>query len=59
MLNRLNIIKGTYDDDRIELRVLPKNKDINALREAYLSLDLTSSVFLIKKRIVNLINGRS
>tara|TARA_B100002019_G_C21274319_1_gene604313 strand:- start:7518 stop:9332 length:1815 start_codon:yes stop_codon:yes gene_type:complete len=49
MLNRLNIIKGTYDDDRIELRVLPKNKDINALREAYLSLDLTSSVFLIKK----------
>lgn len=49
MLNRLNIIKGTYDDDRIELRVSPKNKDINALREAYLTLDLTSSVFLIKK----------
>lgn len=49
MLNRLNIIKGTYDDERIELRVLPKNKDINALREAYLSLDLTSSVFLIQK----------
>jgi hypothetical protein len=49
MLNRLNIIRGTYDDDRIELRVSPKNKDINALREAYLTLDLTSSVFLIKK----------
>ena len=49
MLNRLNIIKGTYDDNRIELRVQPKNKDIYALREAYLTLDLTSSVFLIQK----------
>lgn len=49
MLNRLNIVKGTYSDERIELRALPKNKDIYALREAYLSLDLTSSVFLITK----------
>ena len=49
MLNRLNIIKGTYDDNKIELRVQPKNKDIYALREAYLTLDLTSSVFLIQK----------
>tara|TARA_B100001250_G_scaffold401890_1_gene414309 strand:- start:330 stop:2144 length:1815 start_codon:yes stop_codon:yes gene_type:complete len=47
MLNRLNIIKGTYDDERIELRVNPTNKDIYAYREAYLSLDLQSSVFLI------------
>ena len=47
MLNRLNIIKGTYDDERIELRVSPTNKDIYAFREAYLSLDLQSSVFLI------------
>ena len=47
MLNRLNIIKGTYDDGRIELRVNPSNKDIYAYREAYLSLDLQSSVFLI------------
>ena len=47
MLNRLNIIKGTYDDERIELRVSPTNKDIYAYREAYLSLDLQSSVFLI------------
>ena len=47
MLNRLNIIKGTYDDGRIELRVSPTNKDIYAYREAYLSLDLQSSVFLI------------
>ena len=47
MLNRLNIIKGTYDDERIELRVTPSNKDIYAYREAYLSLDLQSSVFLI------------
>tara|TARA_Y100000361_G_scaffold69963_2_gene61764 strand:- start:12710 stop:14524 length:1815 start_codon:yes stop_codon:yes gene_type:complete len=49
MLNRLNIIKGTYDDNRIELRVLPVNKDIYALREAYLSLDLSSSVFLVQQ----------
>ena len=47
MLNRLNIIKGSYDDERIELRVTPSNKDIYAYREAYLSLDLQSSVFLI------------
>ena len=47
MLNRLNIIKGSYDDERIELRVSPTNKDIYAYREAYLSLDLQSSVFLI------------
>ena len=47
MLNRLNIIKGSYDDERIELRVTPLNKDIYAYREAYLSLDLQSSVFLI------------
>tara|TARA_B100001996_G_scaffold313654_1_gene256089 strand:- start:5589 stop:7403 length:1815 start_codon:yes stop_codon:yes gene_type:complete len=47
MLNRLNIIKGSYDDERIELRVIPSNKDIYAYREAYLSLDLQSSVFLI------------
>ena len=59
MLNRLNIIKGTYDDNKIELRVQPKNKDIYALRRTYLTLDLTSSVFIIPKRIVNLINGRS
>ena len=48
MLNRLNIVKGTYSDERISC-ALPKNKDIYALREAYLSLDLTSSVFLITK----------
>jgi len=47
MLNRLNIIKGSYDDERIELRVIPSNKDIYAYREAYLSVDLQSSVFLI------------
>tara|TARA_B100000287_G_scaffold150860_1_gene142704 strand:- start:29099 stop:30913 length:1815 start_codon:yes stop_codon:yes gene_type:complete len=47
MLNRLNIIKGSYSDERIELRVLPTNKDIYAYREAYLSMDLQSSVFLI------------
>jgi len=44
-LYNLTIIKGSYDDNRIELRVNPKNNDINALREAYIDVDIAQSKF--------------
>lgn len=45
MMYNLTIIKGSFDDNRIELRVRPKNNDIVALREAFLDVDISQSKF--------------
>jgi hypothetical protein len=43
MMSNLTIIKGSYFDNRIELRVKPRNNDIIASREVYLDVDLQNS----------------
>jgi hypothetical protein len=43
MMSNLTIIKGSYFDNRIELRVKPRNNDIIAFREVYLDVDLQNS----------------
>ena len=43
------ILKGTYSDNRIELRVKPANKDIEVKREAYLDVDVSKSKFIAYK----------
>jgi hypothetical protein len=45
MMYNLTIIKGSFDDNRIELRVRPKHGDINVLREAYIDVDIAQSKF--------------
>jgi hypothetical protein len=45
MMYNLTIIKGTFDDNRIEVRVKPRSKDIIALRNVYLDVDLAKSKF--------------
>jgi hypothetical protein len=45
MMYDLTIVKGTFDDNRIEVRVKPKSKDIIALRNVYLDIDLAKSKF--------------
>ena len=45
----LTILKGTYSDNRIELRVKPANKDIEVKREAYLDVDVSKSKFVAYK----------
>lgn len=44
-LYNLTIIKGTLNDNTIQVRVRPKNYDVVALREVYLDIDLTTSKF--------------
>ena len=44
-VNDLTIIKGTYSDDRIELRARPRYNDVVALREVYLDVDIQQSKF--------------
>ncbi len=41
----LTIVKGSFSDNRIELRVVPLNDDVVAMREVYLDVDLTRSKF--------------
>ena len=41
----LTIVKGTFGDNKIEVRARPKNFDIVAMREVYLDVDLTKSKF--------------
>ena len=43
------ILKGTFSDNRIELRVKPANKDIEVKREAYLDVDVSKSKFVAYK----------
>ena len=45
----LTIIKGTYFDNRISLRVRPLSNDIKALREVYLDVDVANSSFTAYK----------
>jgi len=46
MLYDLTIIKGSYFDNRIEIRVKPASNDINALRNVYLDIDIPNSKFI-------------
>ena len=41
----MTIIKGTFGDNRIELRVRPLENDIVAKREVYLDVDVAKSSF--------------
>ena len=41
----LTIIKGSFFDNRISVRVKPLSNDIKALREVYLDVDVSNSSF--------------
>ena len=45
LLYNLTIIKGSFDDNRIEIRANPLSNDINALRNVYLDVDIARSKF--------------
>ena len=41
----LTIISGSFSDNKIEIRVEPASKDVNAIREVYLDVDISKSNF--------------
>ncbi|MGA1544639.1 MAG: hypothetical protein ACO388_07445 [Saprospiraceae bacterium] len=45
MIYDLTVIKSVFPDNRIEIRVKPLSKDINASRNVYLDVDLSNSKF--------------
>jgi hypothetical protein len=45
----LTIIKGSFSDNRISVRVKPLSNDIKALREVYLDVDVQNSSFVAYK----------
>tara|TARA_B100000965_G_scaffold280302_1_gene238120 strand:- start:46814 stop:48610 length:1797 start_codon:yes stop_codon:yes gene_type:complete len=45
----LTIIKGSFFDNRISVKVKPKSNDIKALREVYLDVDVANSSFTAYK----------
>ena len=45
----LTIIKGSFFDNRISLRVKPLSNDIKAMREVYLDVDVANSSFIAYK----------
>lgn len=45
VVDKLTIIKGTYSDNRIELRARPRYNDVVAKREVYLDVDIPKSKF--------------
>ena len=45
LLYNLTIIKGSFDDNRIEVRAKPLSNDINALRNVHLDVDIARSKF--------------
>lgn len=45
MIDNLTIIKGSFFDNKIEVRVDPLTKDLNAIRNVYLDVDITKSTF--------------
>ena len=49
MLYNLTIIKGSFFDNRISVRVNPLSNDIKALREVYLDVDVANSSFTAYK----------
>ena len=48
-MSDFTILKGSFSDNRIELRVKPANKDIEVKREAYLDVDVSKSKFVAYK----------
>jgi len=48
-MTNFTILKGTFSDNRIELRVKPANKDIEVKREMYLDVDISKSKFVAYK----------
>ena len=48
-MTNFTILKGTFSDNRIELRVKPANKDIEVKREMYLDVDVSKSKFVAYK----------
>ena len=48
-MTNFTILKGTFSDNRIELRVKPANKDIEVKREMYLDVDVSKSKFVAHK----------
>ena len=48
-MTNFTILKETFSDNRIELRVKPANKDIEVKREAYLDVDVSKSKFVAYK----------
>jgi len=49
MMYDFTLLKGTYSDNRVELRVKPANKDIEVKREMYLEVDISKSKFIAYK----------
>ena len=49
MMYSLTIIKGSFFDNRISVRVKPRSNDIKALREVYLDVDVANSSFTAYK----------
>lgn len=49
MLYDFTILKGSFSDNRIELRVKPAKKDIEVKREVYLDVDVSKSKFVAYK----------
>lgn len=45
-LYNLTIIKGSFNNNKIELRTVPYKKDIFAFREQYLEIDIEKSTFI-------------
>lgn len=43
----LTIIQGSFFDNRIEVRSIPLNNDVNAVREVFLDVDVPKSLFTI------------
>jgi hypothetical protein len=46
-LYNLNIIKGSFSDNKIEVRLKPQYNDILAKRETYLDVDVDKSIFTL------------
>jgi hypothetical protein len=43
----LIILKGSFNDDKIEIRAMPAENDIVSAREMFLDVDITKSKFTI------------
>jgi hypothetical protein len=43
----VTIIEGTFFDNRISVRVVPRNNDIDASRHMYLDVDVANSKFAV------------
>jgi len=49
MLYDFTILKGSFSDNRVELRVKPAKRDIEVKREVYLDVDVSKSKFVAYK----------